>query len=210
MRQEITNINLSLTTFCNMKCPDCCCNITYMRNKDKRFFDGDYLINAARFFYGMDRIHITGGEPTIHPKFQEYAPLLKDLFGCRRLTLETNGWGFMRFPDVFKCFDEIYVSHYTKETFASSPDNTEAISFIKNYLPDTTKLIVGEVVHTPRDRRGEGKCDRGYSETVAYSNGKIYGCCVAPGLDVDTGIKITENWRNELPEPPCNKCFFAI
>jgi hypothetical protein len=214
MRQEITNINFSLSTFCNMKCPDCCCNITHMANRDKRFFDWEYMVKSAKYFQGMDRIHITGGEPTIHPKFIMFVPLLKELFQCERLTLETNGWGFDRFPHVFPFFDEIYISHYTEDTFAGSPDNTKQIEFLKQYfelLEPNTKLIVGEVVHTPRDTRGKsGKCSRGDSETVAYSNGKIYGCCVAPGLDSDTGILISENWRNELPEPPCHQCFFAI
>lgn len=207
MRQPITNINLSLTTRCNMACPDCCCNITYMKNSDKKFFGWDYLVNAAQYFFGMDRIHITGGEPTIHPKFQEFALKLKELFNCSRLTLETNGWGFKRFPEVFKSFDEIYVSHYTNSTFENSPDNSEDIDFIKPYAK---KLIIGEVVHTPREKRGTEKCSRGYSETVAYCNGKVYGCCVSPGLDTDTGVLVTDNWRNEIPEPPCNECFFAL
>lgn len=210
MRQPITSVNLTLSTFCNMKCPDCCCNITNMRNQDKRFFDWDYLVNAAKYFYSIERVHITGGEPTIHPKFQEFIPKLRVLFGCGLLTLETNGWGFNRFPEVFRHFDVIYVSHYTEDTFVNSPDNTAEINFIKSLLPESTKLIIGEVVHTPREKRGTGKCSRGHSETVAYSNGKLYGCCVAPGLNIDTGISITNSWRENLPEPPCHECFFAI
>ncbi len=213
MRQRITNINFTLTTFCSMQCPDCCCNITAMKNAEKRFFNWEYLENAARYFYGMERIHLTGGEPTLHPKFIEWAPLFKELFGCEKLTIETNGFAFKRAPWAFMHFDEIYCSHYTAGSFEGSPDNTEEIEYLRTYLGENSaRMIVGEIKHLSRDIRGKNMCSRGWSETVGYSNGKVYPCCVASGIPArDVGIPLTVNWRKEILDVahPCDICFFA-
>jgi len=183
-----------------------------MNNRDKKFFDWEYIKHAAEHFYGMDRIHITGGEPTMHPDFANIVPYLKQVFGCNRLTLETNGFGFKKFPKVFNFFDEIYCSHYTAGSFVGSPDNTEEIEFIRDYVY-LTKIIVGEIKHESRENRGTKMCSRGWSETLGYCNGKVYPCCVASGLPArDTGIPLTKNWRQEILEVvhPCDICFFAI
>lgn len=212
MQRDISSINFTVTTFCSMKCPDCCCNITMMKNKDKKFFYWDYFVNSAKYFYGIDRIHLTGGEPTLHPNFIEYVPKLKELFGCNRLTVETNGFGFKRFPETFSFFDEIYCSHYTSTSFEGSPDNTEEIQFIKNLYPDKT-IFVGEITHLSRELRGTKMCSRGWSETVGYSNGKLYPCCVASGLpERDVGIELTESWKEDILKVihPCDICFFAV
>lgn len=184
-----------------------------MDNKIKKFFDWGYLENAAKYFYGLNRIHITGGEPTMHPKFADFVPKLKELFGCTRLTIETNGFGFKKYRSLFTYFDEIYCSHYTAETFPDCPDNTEEIEFIKWYLQETkVKIIVGKVQHESREKRGTKICARGTSEALGYSNGKLYPCCVASGLpERDTGIPVTENWREDILKVihPCDICFFA-
>lgn len=199
-----------------MKCPDCCCNITAMANRDKKFFDWEYLENAAKYFYGLDRIHLTGGEPTLHPRFRDFVPKLKDLFGCNRLTIETNGFGFKKYSHLFGWFDEIYCSHYTADTFPGCPDNTEEIVYLKDALQilqnKNTKIIVGEIQHSSRENRGTKICARGTSETLGYSNGKLYPCCVASGLPArDVGIPLTENWREDILKVvhPCDICFFA-
>lgn len=214
MMRQITSINLSFTTHCNMQCPDCCCNITYKTKAEKSFYGWDYFVNAAQYFHSIDRIHLTGGEPTTHPKFTCYVPLLKDLFACNLLTLETNGTNFKRFPDIFKHFDKIYITHYTEDTFKDSPDNTEAIEFIKDYLIDSkVEIIVGNVIHTKRETRSGGNmCSRGYSETVAYCDGVIYPCCVAPGLHTKVFIEPSLDWKDRIQNvhPPCEECFFSV
>lgn len=227
MRQEITNINLTLTTFCSMKCPDCCCNITAMKNSDKRFFSFEYFENAAKYFYGIERIHLTGGEPTMHPDFVKFAQSFKELFGCKRLTIETNGF-FIKHREheiyvLAHYFDEVYFSHYKKDMYPGCEDNLYLINKLRMYKEmdnfvcngngaKLCDIIVGEIDHISREKRGTKMCHRGYSETLGYSNGKLYPCCVASGIpENDVGILLTENWREEILNihAPCEICFFA-
>ena len=51
----------------------------------------DYIIESARYLKGIKMIKLTGGEPTMHPQFQEFVPKLKELFQCEILSIETNG-----------------------------------------------------------------------------------------------------------------------
>jgi MoaA/NifB/PqqE/SkfB family radical SAM enzyme len=184
-----------------------------MEKKDKKFFDWEYFVNASKYFYGMNRIHLSGGEPSMHPDFSDIAAKFKELFNCRLLTIETNGTLLRSKSESFKYFDKIYISHYTKDTFNGCPDNTDNINYIKEYLKDSqTEVIVGEVEHISREIRGTKICPRGTSELVEYNNGKIYPCCVGSGLDEDVCIRPTENWIEEikLVMPPCHICFFAL
>ena len=207
----IDTISYSFTTHCNMKCPDCCAGITAMLKSNKRFFDWDYLENSARYFYGIRRINLTGGEPSIHPKFEEFVPKMKQLFNCEVLSVWTNGTMFQKKPEVWAYFDEIHVTNYTAETFDGSPDNTKEIEFIRSLYPDKKIYSTGVVKHIPSDTRGTKMCFRGYSETVEFVDGYIYPCCAASGLKTKTRIPLCDNWKEEILKihPPCHECLFA-
>ncbi len=214
MRQAITNINLSVTTFCSMRCPDCCCDITAKPANEKSFFDLDYFKNVAKYFQGMERVHLTGGEPTIHPRFKELAAQIKGWFNAKTLTIESNGWGFTRFPEAFEHFDDVRFSHYTDALYKGA-ENGQQLEFLKNYYAgkDKPKFLWWDAVHIPRERKVEnGKmCTRGTSETVAVCDNLIFPCCVGPGVYPRNAIPLCMDWREKILEvfPPCSTCFFA-
>ena len=81
---------MDITTRCNRRCVDCCAGIGI--NRVLQHHSWSYFQRAAKHFYGIDRVNLTGGEPTAHPQFEEYVPGFKALFGCRLLTLSTNGY----------------------------------------------------------------------------------------------------------------------
>lgn len=213
MHSEIKIVQITLTTFCNMRCPNCCCAMQVLHKKDKYFVDWDYMVNAAKYFYGVDTIDLTGGEPSIHPQLEEWLPKLKELFGCRMLTMDTNGTMFKKKPDMFRHLDKIYVTHYVPSTFEGSPDNIDDINFLKEYYKDRPELlhVSGEMVHVDRSRRGTKACFRAFSGTVHYAGGTLHPCCVGPGLDTKVSIPLTDNWREEImrTSPPCHDCFLA-
>lgn len=214
MRSAIESVNLSLTTFCNMRCPDCCCNITHLAKEEKSFFSWEYFVEAARWLRGIDRVHVTGGEPSMHPQFEELIPKFRELFGCRLLTTETNGLGFRKKLETFAHFDTVYCSHYTAKVFDGSPDNTADIAMAKTRFAVSPEIIVGEVVHQPRIKRGKRMCARGEAPAVAYCDGLIFPCCVGPGLTHTDRVAMTprETWRQDILNlhPPCDGCFFAL
>ncbi len=194
-----------------MACPDCCAGITHMAKKDKKFYDWAYMEKAAKHFYGIGRINLTGGEPSIHPKFEEWVPKLKELFGCDRLDIWTNGTMFKKKAETFKHFDHIHITHYTKDTFEGSPDNTELIEFILDYLKDTDVGITStKTVHIPLTNRGSKMCFRGYSDTVEFVDGFVYPCSSSSGLPTKIRVPL-ENWKEEVLKvsPPCHECLFA-
>ena len=208
----IDNISYSLTTHCNMSCPDCCAAITAMPKKDRVFYDYDYILNSAKYFKGIGRITLTGGEPSIHPKFEGWIPQFKEIFECKELAVWTNGTMFKKKPDVWKYFDIIHITNYTEKTFEGSPNNTKLIAWIKEYLKDTNVQIYScEIEHIPLTKRGNKMCFRGFSDTVEFVNGVIYPCCVGSGLPIKKGLELCEDWRNKILEvhPPCEVCNFA-
>lgn len=210
MYREINSINYTLTTHCNMRCPDCCAGITSMPKKNKSFYDWDYILNSAKFFNGINRINLTGGEPSIHPKFSEWIPKFKDLFNINVLSVWTNGTMFYKLPDVWKHFDEIHITNYTKDTFNGSPDNTDAIEFIKSLYPEK-KITHYKAVHEPLTKRGSKMCFRGRSDTIEFVDGYVYPCSSSSGLPTKIRVKLSENWKEEVLKlsPPCWECLFA-
>jgi organic radical activating enzyme len=216
MRQDITNINFHLTTFCNMSCPDCCCNIPYIAKSEKRFFSIEYIQQAAKLFHGINRIHLTGGEPTAHPEFDTISQHAREWFGCEVLSLETNAVLAPKKMESLEHFDLIQISHYTAKSFIRGDyayDNTEQVNrVVSHFAGRTPKIVVGEITHVDRSLRpGTTMCDMGHSETAAYCDGILYPCCVSPGIFPKIGIPLTENWRAEIKSvlPPCHNCFFA-
>jgi organic radical activating enzyme len=208
--RNINCINYILTTNCNRNCPECCCDVPNKTGIDVSWI---YIVESAKYLKGINRINLSGGEPTLHPYFEEIVPKLRELFQCNLLTIETNGYGFEKFPEIFKYFDWIQATHYSSESYEGSDDNEEQVKFIQDYLKDSkTVVLVANVTHVLRSRRSSGEiCERGKSETAAYENGLIYPCCVAPGIEGGKGIPLSSNWKEEIlkTEMPCNNCHFA-
>lgn len=199
MTREITCVTVDITTHCDRRCPDCCANIG---ERPTVHHSWDYFEKLAPFVYGMDRINLTGGEPTVHPRFAEFVPKFKELFGCNRLTLSTDGFRVDRYADVLKHFDGIHASRYGEA-------NRAKIDGLVQLRPDTS-VFEGDFI--PRSRRGSGGlCFRGLSDTVAYADGKFYGCCVAPGIPTAQGMEPHKDWRQAIVnEPlPCEDCWFS-
>src|SRR6185369_14844381 len=104
--REIKNVSLDITTVCNRACPECCCAIN-MGKREAFHHDYAYFERAAKFLYGIERLHWTGGEPLTHPQFDEFAGKFRALFGCKTMTLQTNGFGAERHRAALLNFDEV-------------------------------------------------------------------------------------------------------
>ena len=207
----VFNVNYTLTTNCNMSCPDCCAGITAMPKTRRGFVTWDYIVNSSKYLQGLG-INITGGEASIHPRFEEFVPKLKKLFNTPVLSTWTNGTTLKKKAESFRYFDIIYISHYTKDSFEGSPDNTENIEFIKNYLKDTD-LRVDEVTHKQQNNNS-GMCERATvnSGTIEVVYGRVYPCCTSSGLPTKTSIPLNKDWKEKILtiKPPCHECVFAI
>lgn len=196
----IDTLLLDITTHCDRHCDECCCAIHIHRKPVHHPWS--YFEHVAQFFQGIDRVHLTGGEPTLHPQFGEFLPRFKPLFGCRSLTLSTNGWGVGTYQGVIAEYaDEVYFTDYH--------DRPWALEVLRGC---TKQLIVNNGDrHISRARRGSGRsCDRAYG-AATYADGRMWGCCVAPGIEGAENIEPCADWRERMMEIPlpCRDCWFS-
>jgi hypothetical protein len=201
--QPITCVLLDLTTHCDQRCPNCCCGIGI--NRTLQHHPWEYFERAAAVLYGVERVHLTGGEPTLHPQFAAFVPRFKQLFGCQRLTLGTDGFRLHLYRDVIaEHIDEVFFSDYELGRAGELVHLGVAVH--------TYQGGAHAANHVSRSRRGSGgPCDRAFGECVPYSDGKLYGCCVAPGVDGAEGIAPAAGWREavRLAPLPCASCWFS-
>ncbi len=202
----IHTVTIDLTTHCNRRCPNCCAGIGI--NRVLEHHSWEYFERAAAVLYGVERVNLTGGEPTMHPCFLPYVEGFRKLFGCKKLTMSTNGYLVAQHIDVItREIDWVDFSLYG--------DNHYALSLLQIH-GITVNVYDGGLLginHTPRVNRGTGSCFRACatSGTVAYADGKLYGCCVAPGITGAVAVE-RETWRAviETAPLPCADCWFAV
>lgn len=233
----LNSLNLGITTLCTMKCPNCSISVP------KHALEGtakdatlSELFGTGLVMQGLRRVHITGGEPTRHTFFRELAANIQSWFGCKYLTIETNGFGYMKHRDYFNSlFDLVFITHYQKDAiYPGSPDNTEIIEQAQKDLG--VKLIREEPVRhskghaslpmlsltvkeiEPIKAFGEGPviydkpCSKYFDPGLpaGWYHNKLYRCCVSFGLDENLGIPVTKDWKEKLANAAmgCERCLF--
>jgi hypothetical protein len=200
--RKITCIQLDITTVCDRKCPDCCCAIN-MNKRAAIHHPWEYFEALAPFIYGIDRIDLFGGEPTSHPKFREFVPRFKDLFGNRILTMTTNGFKTIEYAGLLAHFDFIQATPYDDK-------NAPAMEHLKKTHHDV-RFFPGTFL--PRNQAGGGKpCPRAFSEVVSYADSKFWPCCPGAGIDHATGFGPCVDWREKIQNwpMPCSTCFMSL
>jgi len=203
--RTIDSVGIIITTNCNKVCPDCCIDNQHM---DKYNVSMEYLKKSALYLGGLKRIQLTGGEPTLHPNFEEIVRTAKDLFECELLTLETNGNAENIPAEVLNLFDMIYISHYTPLTYTGCEDNIAQIGAIQEKVP-SNKITVGEIKHIVIESKDYRQCSRIENDFVVYHRGMVYPCCVVPST-TSMGLPISSSWKTDIltHKPDCLMCKF--
>ncbi len=85
-------LRLSITDVCNFRCQYCLPN--GYQGKDRNFLSIEEIIRTARVFseLGMQKIRLTGGEPTLRKDFIEIITQLKRIKTIEKMALTTNGY----------------------------------------------------------------------------------------------------------------------
>ncbi len=198
---SLAYVNLEITTHCDQRCPNCCSGIGI--NRVLQHHSWEYFERAAAVLYGMPRVNLTGGEPTLHPQFSEFVPKFKALFGCERLTMNTDGFRVKKYEAIIRQhIDCVDFSDY------HLPNRKFDLPFVNIF-----DAGVGASNFIPRDQRQNGvACFRAWHREhggIAYADGRIFGCCVAPGIDTAEALVPSAGWRDHIPMPPCQECWFA-
>lgn len=90
--RKFTNLRVSLTAACNYACTYCVPNGKRLMNAQHELSAGE-LIKAVALLQqatGIDKVRITGGEPLVTHKFDEFLPAVMNL-GLKDVSLTTNG-----------------------------------------------------------------------------------------------------------------------
>ena len=192
-----------VTTFCNRQCPDCCYRIPKHETLKAEHYTWDYFERAATFLGNLDVLYISGGEPTIHPNFHEIIHNFRALFKPRILELVTNGFALQNCVEDFEALDRIWISNFDTGGYSQS-----AIAAVAAW--NRGRLAIQPPYHRDLNSRGGGKpCAR--QNIAAYAAGRLYPCCVAPGIPGAGSLEPCDDWRDRLYTVPlaCDRCCFS-
>ncbi|MBK9294776.1 MAG: GTP 3',8-cyclase MoaA [Oligoflexia bacterium] len=105
-------LRLSLTEKCNFKCSYCLPN--GYKGCSAKYLDLNEITNLAFAFkeLGIEKIRLTGGEPTLRPDLIKIIQTLKEVVGINHLALTTNGFRLKQDLEKLKCagLDSLNVS----------------------------------------------------------------------------------------------------
>ena len=90
--RKFTNLRVSLTAACNYACTYCVPNGKRLM-KAQNELSADELIRSVTLLQqatGIDKVRITGGEPLVTPKFDQFLPAVMNL-DLKDVSLTTNG-----------------------------------------------------------------------------------------------------------------------
>ncbi|XP_011625432.1 GTP 3',8-cyclase, mitochondrial [Amborella trichopoda] len=101
-----TYLRISLTERCNLRCQYCMPAEGVELTPNSKLLSQGEIIRLANLFVtsGVDKIRLTGGEPTIRPDIEGICLQLSNLNGLRTLAMTTNGLVLARkLPKLKEC-----------------------------------------------------------------------------------------------------------
>lgn len=90
--RNIHYLRISVTDHCNLRCIYCMPEDIHFRPNDE-LMTSDEIIRFANLFakLGVDKIRLTGGEPTVHPEIVSIVNRIHAIPGIKSITMTTNG-----------------------------------------------------------------------------------------------------------------------
>jgi len=208
--RKFNAIQLCITTKCNRNCKSCIFKMPYVEGEH---VDVDWIKYISKHFQGLRLVQVSGGEPTTHPDFQYITENIRQWFKPQMLMLVTNGHKIIQYADILGHYDHIRITYYNKDTYSGSSDNMSIIKRFKNKFKGSSRIYAKLSKHrVDINKEKILPCGLGANDLALVFNKKLYPCCSASGIDINSCIEITENWKEELKKVklPCDKgCPFA-
>ena len=97
-------LRISLTEKCNLRCLYCMPEEGIDLTAKEELLSADEVVRVARLFVanGVDKIRLTGGEPTVRPDLEDIIRRLRALTGLRDIAITTNGLTLHRNLDALQ------------------------------------------------------------------------------------------------------------
>lgn len=102
--REHNYLRISLTERCNFRCQYCMPEEGIPLSPDDKMMKSHEIVSLANLFVraGMDKIRLTGGEPTIHPEFEKIVQGIANANGLRTFAMTTNGLKLSQYISLLK------------------------------------------------------------------------------------------------------------
>ncbi len=104
--RRIHYVRLSVTDRCNFRCVYCMpeCGIDFMDRKRLLSFEETTRLARVLAQMGVDKIRLTGGEPTVRQGILELVAGIAEAkaYGLRDLSMTTNGWNLRRLAEPLR------------------------------------------------------------------------------------------------------------
>ena len=208
--KECHTLNLTVTTSCQRRCPDCCCQDIVSR-KRAYYATGDQLFSASLHVGHVERLVVTGGEPTEHPAFEDVVRTVHSHFKFDHLMLATDGSRLLQYPmDLIRLFDEVRVTRYLPDRVPGVENNERTVKEVQQALAGVVQVTMEDAFHHKRHPDKTKPCVRG-RVTASWMDGRVFGCCVACGISRAHGAPFGTDWRRKVASLPlpCARCAFA-
>lgn len=101
-----TYLRISLTERCNLRCQYCMPSEGVELTPNSHLLSQDEILRLANLFVssGVDKIRLTGGEPTVRKDIEDICSRLSNLKGLKTLAMTTNGITLARkLPKLKEC-----------------------------------------------------------------------------------------------------------
>src|SRR5512146_1717397 len=90
--RHLIYLRVSLTDACNLRCVYCMPEDMVFRKQSTLMQDDELLLLVrVAASLGVDKIRLTGGEPTVRHNIVELVRSIRSVPGIRRLSMTTNG-----------------------------------------------------------------------------------------------------------------------
>ena len=202
-----TAVCLIVTTACDRQCISCAVSVPYRKMWHVGL--GNLREMGEQLGY-VENLVVSGGEPTLHPCFEEVIDAVERYFSFGILCLATNGAKLLDYRHVWGKFNSIGVSLYpVHKSFGSIPSNEALVEKITSGLELTQNLpvwktysvpgkktkiaILGPIEHNSQPIVGRWPVCRRLWKSVVVYDGRIYPCCALPIKAV--GEPLSPGWR---------------
>ena len=188
---ENTVIHIDVTNACWLKCTNCTRHVGH--HKKSYFMDLDFVakaIDSLQDFPG--RIGLMGGDPTLHPKFDEICKLFNDMIPRRKRELWTSGFNWIEKKElIFKTFDEDRITYNDHSTVGGK--HTPLLVSIDEVIED--KNLMWKLIDN---------CWIQEQWSASINPKGAFFCEVAASLDYlldgPGGYEIEKGWWKKTPE----------
>ncbi len=183
--QDGFNLEIIATTTCNLKCRGC---DHFASIGDDWYYGAEeldkHLFKLKSEFPMIKRIHLIGGESTIHPNLLGICEVIRKYFPDNQFLIFTNGIRLSNYSNedlVFfkeKDIDFIITKYYsTKINYAKLDETLEYNNIKHSYTKD--RFVFGSHLINPEGNEDKNQfyaCSKARFPIISLRDGKIYKC----------------------------------